>query len=74
MSLLTYSALSCTEGCSQNIICLFMCCFSNDYAPKEDGREESINLQAVGEGRVQLFRTPQEKDRLPDRISLDRYM
>lgn len=48
--------------------------FSNDYASKEDGREEPINLQAVGEGRVQLFRTPQEKDRLPDRISLDRYI
>lgn len=47
---------------------------SNDYATKEDGREEPINLQAVGEGRVQLFRTPQEKDRLPDRISLDRYV
>ncbi|CAK1550723.1 unnamed protein product [Leptosia nina] len=44
---------------------------SCSYINKEDAREE-ITLQAVGEGRVQLSRTPQEKDRLPDRISLDR--
>lgn len=48
------------------------CFYSNDYIPKEDGKEDTINLQAVGEGKVQLSRTPQEKDRLPDRISLDR--
>ncbi|XP_047031402.1 leucine-rich repeat-containing protein 49 [Helicoverpa zea] len=44
----------------------------NDYVHKEDSKDETINLQAVGEGKVQLSRTPQEKDRLPDRISLDR--
>ncbi|KAJ8717087.1 hypothetical protein PYW08_005486 [Mythimna loreyi] len=44
----------------------------NDFVLKEDSKDESINLQAVGEGKVQLSRTPQEKDRLPDRISLDR--
>ncbi|XP_049876574.1 leucine-rich repeat-containing protein 49 [Pectinophora gossypiella] len=44
----------------------------NDYVPKDDVRDETINLQAVGEGKVQLSRTPQEKDRLPDRITLDR--
>ncbi|XP_072942826.1 uncharacterized protein [Epargyreus clarus] len=44
----------------------------NTYLVKEDGKDDAINLQAVGEGKVQLFRTPQEKDRLPDRISLDR--
>ncbi|XP_053614185.1 leucine-rich repeat-containing protein 49 [Plodia interpunctella] len=44
----------------------------NDLLRKEDGRDESIDLQAVGEGKVQLYRTPQEKDRLPDRITLDR--
>ncbi|XP_026740512.1 leucine-rich repeat-containing protein 49 isoform X2 [Trichoplusia ni] len=44
----------------------------NDFVPKEENKDESINLQAVGEGKVQLSRTPQEKDRLPDRISLDR--
>ncbi|CAG9127431.1 unnamed protein product [Plutella xylostella] len=44
-----------------------------EFANKEDGKgEESVNLEAVGEGKVQLARTPQEKDRLPDRISLDR--
>ncbi|XP_041984963.1 leucine-rich repeat-containing protein 49 [Aricia agestis] len=37
-----------------------------------DGKDDVVNLQAVGEGKVQLFRTPQEKERLPDRISLDR--
>ncbi|KOB64173.1 Uncharacterized protein OBRU01_24521 [Operophtera brumata] len=42
----------------------------NDF--KGDVKEDSVNLQAVGEGKVQLSRTPQEKDRLPDRISLDR--
>lgn len=41
---------------------------------KEDLKDDSVNLQAVGEGKVQLSRTPQEKDRLPDRISLDRYV
>ncbi|CAH0724249.1 unnamed protein product, partial [Brenthis ino] len=44
----------------------------NSYVCKEDVKEDAINLQAVGEGKVQLSRTPQEKDRLPDRISLDR--
>ncbi|KAL4704277.1 hypothetical protein ACJJTC_016295 [Scirpophaga incertulas] len=44
----------------------------NDYAQNETGKSETINLQAVGEGKVQLSRTPQEKDRLPDRITLDR--
>ncbi|CAG5036016.1 unnamed protein product [Parnassius apollo] len=44
----------------------------NDYMNKESGKDDVLNLQAVGEGKVQLFRTPQEKDRLPDRISLDR--
>ncbi|XP_060805742.1 leucine-rich repeat-containing protein 49 [Amyelois transitella] len=44
----------------------------NDLQRKDDGRDGSINLQAVGEGKVQLSRTPQEKDRLPDRITLDR--
>ncbi|XP_023939956.1 leucine-rich repeat-containing protein 49 [Bicyclus anynana] len=44
----------------------------NNYACKEDVKDEAVNLQAVGEGKVQLSRTPQEKDRLPDRISLDR--
>ncbi|CAH1640136.1 unnamed protein product [Spodoptera littoralis] len=44
----------------------------NDFVQKEDSKDEAINLQAVGEGKVQLSRTPQEKDRLPDRISLDR--
>jgi hypothetical protein len=46
--------------------------FSNDFTQKDDGKDEAINLQAVGEGKVQLSRTPQEKDRLPDRITLDR--
>lgn len=41
---------------------------------KEDVKDDTLNLQAVGEGKVQLSRTPQEKDRLPDRISLDRYL
>ncbi|KAI5633199.1 leucine-rich repeat domain-containing protein [Phthorimaea operculella] len=45
---------------------------SIDYTSKDDPKEEAINLQAVGEGKVQLSRTPQEKDRLPDRITLDR--
>ncbi|KAI8420328.1 hypothetical protein MSG28_008855 [Choristoneura fumiferana] len=45
---------------------------SSDCVPKEDSKDDTVNLQAVGEGKVQLFRTPQEKDRLPDRISLDR--
>ncbi|XP_045523550.1 leucine-rich repeat-containing protein 49 isoform X1 [Pieris brassicae] len=45
---------------------------SNNYVHRGDGNEESIRLQAVGEGKVQLSRTQQEKDRLPDRISLDR--
>ncbi|XP_013162951.1 PREDICTED: leucine-rich repeat-containing protein 49 [Papilio xuthus] len=44
----------------------------NDYGNKGDGKDDVLNLQAVGEGKVQLSRTPQEKDRLPDRISLDR--
>ncbi|XP_014365489.2 leucine-rich repeat-containing protein 49 [Papilio machaon] len=44
----------------------------NDYSNKGDGKDDVLNLQAVGEGKVQLSRTPQEKDRLPDRISLDR--
>ncbi|XP_034835331.1 leucine-rich repeat-containing protein 49 [Maniola hyperantus] len=44
----------------------------NNYICKEDIKDDSVNLQAVGEGKVQLSRTPQEKDRLPDRISLDR--
>lgn len=44
----------------------------NDFIRKEDGRDETVDLQAVGEGKVQLSRTPQEKDRLPDRITLDR--
>ncbi|XP_063830336.1 leucine-rich repeat-containing protein 49 isoform X2 [Ostrinia nubilalis] len=44
----------------------------NDFLPKEDGKDDAINLQAVGEGKVQLSRTAQEKDRLPDRITLDR--
>ncbi|XP_063540858.1 leucine-rich repeat-containing protein 49 isoform X2 [Cydia strobilella] len=43
-----------------------------DGITKEDGKDDSIDLQAVGEGKVQLSRTPQEKDRLPDRITLDR--
>ncbi|VVD03485.1 unnamed protein product [Leptidea sinapis] len=43
----------------------------NNYDAKDDTKDETINLQAVGEGKVQLSRTPQEKDRLPDRISLD---
>ncbi|XP_047996472.1 leucine-rich repeat-containing protein 49 isoform X2 [Leguminivora glycinivorella] len=43
-----------------------------DGISKEDSKEDSIDLQAVGEGKVQLSRTPQEKDRLPDRITLDR--
>ncbi|XP_073953993.1 uncharacterized protein isoform X2 [Choristoneura fumiferana] len=45
---------------------------TSDCVPKEDSKDDTVNLQAVGEGKVQLFRTPQEKDRLPDRISLDR--
>ncbi|XP_047523002.1 leucine-rich repeat-containing protein 49 [Pieris napi] len=45
---------------------------SNHYIHRGDGNEETISLQAVGEGKVQLSRTQQEKDRLPDRISLDR--
>ncbi|XP_068620525.1 leucine-rich repeat-containing protein 49 [Battus philenor] len=45
---------------------------SIDYVNKENGKDDVLNLQAVGEGKVQLSRTPQEKDRLPDRISLDR--
>ncbi|XP_050352580.1 leucine-rich repeat-containing protein 49 [Nymphalis io] len=44
----------------------------NNYVCKEDIKDEIISLQAIGEGKVQLSRTPQEKDRLPDRISLDR--
>ncbi|OWR46889.1 leucine-rich repeat-containing protein 49 [Danaus plexippus plexippus] len=44
----------------------------NSYLCKEDPKDDSNGLQAVGEGKVQLSRTPQEKDRLPDRISLDR--
>ncbi|XP_075981764.1 uncharacterized protein LOC142980281 [Anticarsia gemmatalis] len=44
----------------------------NDFLHKEEVKDEAVNLQAVGEGKVQLSRTPQEKDRLPDRISLDR--
>ncbi|XP_026763325.2 leucine-rich repeat-containing protein 49 [Galleria mellonella] len=44
----------------------------NDFLHKDDARDEMVNLQAVGEGKVQLSRTPQEKDRLPDRITLDR--
>ncbi|XP_061720800.1 leucine-rich repeat-containing protein 49 isoform X2 [Cydia pomonella] len=43
-----------------------------DGITKEDSKDDSIDLQAVGEGKVQLSRTPQEKDRLPDRITLDR--
>lgn len=39
---------------------------------RDDTKDDTINIQAVGEGKVQLARTPQEKDRLPDRISLDR--
>lgn len=46
--------------------------FNNKFRNKDDTREEVIKLQAVGEGKVQLSRTPQEKERLPDRISLDR--
>lgn len=46
--------------------------FRNDFSPKDDGKDDVVNLQAVGEGKVQLFRTAQEKDRLPDRITLDR--
>ncbi|CAH2042125.1 unnamed protein product, partial [Iphiclides podalirius] len=46
---------------------------SNDnVSTREDGRDDVLNLEAVGEGKVQLSRTTQEKDRLPDRISLDR--
>ncbi|CAG4987088.1 unnamed protein product [Colias eurytheme] len=44
----------------------------NTYVGRNEGKDDVINLQAVGEGKVQLSRTPQEKDRLPDRISLDR--
>ncbi|XP_038211214.1 leucine-rich repeat-containing protein 49 [Zerene cesonia] len=44
----------------------------NTYLGRNEGKDDVINLQAVGEGKVQLSRTPQEKDRLPDRISLDR--
>ncbi|KAM3960283.1 uncharacterized protein ACR2FA_005580 [Aphomia sociella] len=44
----------------------------NDFIHKDEVKNEMINLQAVGEGKVQLSRTPQEKDRLPDRITLDR--
>ncbi|CAH2089294.1 unnamed protein product [Euphydryas editha] len=44
----------------------------SNYVFKEDAKDDTIHLQAVGEGKVQLSRTPQEKDRLPDRISLDR--
>ncbi|XP_045452337.1 leucine-rich repeat-containing protein 49 [Melitaea cinxia] len=44
----------------------------SNYVFKEDVKDDTLNLQAVGEGKVQLSRTPQEKDRLPDRISLDR--
>ncbi|XP_059059044.1 leucine-rich repeat-containing protein 49 [Achroia grisella] len=44
----------------------------NDFLHKDDVRDDMVNLQAVGEGKVQLSRTPQEKDRLPDRITLDR--
>ncbi|KAG6456164.1 hypothetical protein O3G_MSEX009598 [Manduca sexta] len=44
----------------------------HDFVPREDIKDEMINMQAVGEGKVQLSRTAQEKDRLPDRISLDR--
>ncbi|XP_062529880.1 leucine-rich repeat-containing protein 49 [Bombyx mori] len=43
----------------------------NDFI-REETKDDPINIQAVGEGKVQLSRTPQEKDRLPDRISLDR--
>ncbi|XP_063385648.1 leucine-rich repeat-containing protein 49 isoform X1 [Cydia fagiglandana] len=43
-----------------------------DGITKDDSRDDSIDLQAIGEGKVQLSRTPQEKDRLPDRITLDR--
>ncbi|CAH0401174.1 unnamed protein product [Chilo suppressalis] len=45
---------------------------SNDYIQKQDEKDDTISLQAVGGGKVQLSRTPQEKDRLPDRITLDR--
>ncbi|GBP57224.1 Leucine-rich repeat-containing protein 49 [Eumeta japonica] len=45
---------------------------TGDCTSKYGGKYDNLNLEAVGEGKVQLSRTPQEKDRLPDRITLDR--